>query len=199
MLDPVWDESLDELVEIQRGRAREFAAEARVLARFESRTSREGWQAQSPYESLILEVAGSCLIGQRAASDRIEDATHLVRNLPVLLGELDAGRVLLAQARVLIGETRHLCASVCAQVESRIRVAAQTMAPGPLRQRVRALILAVDAEEAARRAARAKADRGVQFRPIEDSQTLLIAKGPAAQLRVGAAARRGGRSAAGGR
>jgi hypothetical protein len=74
--------------------------------------------------------------------------------------------------------------SVCAEVESRIRVDAQTMAPGPLRRKFRALILAVDAEEAARRAAAAKADRNVAFRPIEDSQALLIAKGPALQIRA---------------
>lgn len=154
LLDPVWDELLEELTEMQRTRARAFAAESRVLARLESRTSREGWQAKSPYESLVLEVAGSCLIGQRAASDRIDDATHLVRQLPVLLDELEAGRVLLPQARVLIDETRPCTPAVCAEVESRVRVAAQTLAPGPLRQRVRALILAVDSEEAARRAAR---------------------------------------------
>lgn len=184
LLDPVWDETLDALVDVQRRRARDFAVECRLLARLEARTSREGWQAESPYESLVMEVAGSCLIGQRAAGSRLDDATHLVRNLPVLLAELDAGRVLLAQARVLIDETRHLSGSVCAEVESRVRVAAQTMAPGPLRQRVRALVLAVDAAEAARRAAAARSDRGVRFRPVEDSQALLIAKGPAAQLRV---------------
>jgi hypothetical protein len=131
-----------------------------------------------------MEVAGSCLIGQRAAGSRIDEATHLVGQLPVLLEELEAGRVLLPQARVLIDETRQLVPSVCAEVESRIRVDAQTMAPGPLRRKVRALILAVDAEEAARRAASAKADRNVAFRPIEDGQTLLIAKGPALQIRA---------------
>lgn len=184
LLDPGWDAALDELAAIQRSRAREFAAEARVLARLEAKTTREDWQAEAPYDSLLLEVAGSCLIGQRSAADRIDAAVHLVRQLPVLLAELDAGRVLLPQARVLIEETGPCSAEVCAEVESRIRAAAQTMAPGPLRQRVRALILAVDAEEAARRAAKATTDRGVSFRPIEDSQALLIAKGPALQLRT---------------
>ena len=184
LLDPGWDEGLDELAAIQHGRAREFTAEARVLARFEATTTREDWQAEAPYDSLLLDVAGSCLIGQRSAGDRLDAAVHLVRQLPVLLVELDAGRVLLPQARVLIEETRHCSAAVCAEVESRIRSAAQTMAPGPLRQRVRALILAVDAEEAARRAAKASTDRGDSFRPIEDNQALLIAKGPALQPRA---------------
>ncbi|MCW2571230.1 MAG: endonuclease, partial [Frankiales bacterium] len=59
---------------------------------------------------------------------------------------------------------------------------AATLLPGVLRRRVRALILAVDAQEAARRAAKAAADRKVWSRPIEDSQALLIAKGPAVQI-----------------
>jgi hypothetical protein len=183
LLDPVWDETLDELVEVQRERGRGFAREARLLARLEAKTTRAGWRAEWPYDSLILEVAGSCLIGQNAASERIDSAVHLVRRLPVLLDELDAGRVLLPQARVLIEETRQCSAAVCAEVESRIRTDAQTLAPGALRRRVRALVLAVDADEAARRAAKANNDRGVTFRPIEDSQALLIAKGPAVELR----------------
>jgi hypothetical protein len=39
-------------------------------------------------------------------------------------------------------------------------------------------------KEAARRAAAAKADRNIAFRPIEDSQALLIAKGSALQIRA---------------
>lgn len=183
LLDPRWDAALEELAELQRTRAREFAAEARVLARLEAQTSRAGWQAEAPYDSLLLEVAGTCLVGQQAASSRLDAATHLVRKLPVLLDELDAGRVLVPQARVLIEETGPCSAQVCAEVESRIRVDAQTLSPGHLRRRVRALILAIDAEEAARRAEKAKDERGVTFRPIEDSQALLIAKGPAVELR----------------
>jgi hypothetical protein len=107
LLDPAWDETLDELTEVQRARAREFAHEAKLLARLEAKTVRGDWQAEAPYDSLLLEVAGSCLIGQRAA--RIDDAGHLVRQLPVLLEELETGRVLLPQARVLIEETDSSC------------------------------------------------------------------------------------------
>jgi hypothetical protein len=85
---------------------------------------------------------------------------------------------------VLIEETRSLAPSVCTEVEARIRPDAQTTAPGPLRRKVRALILAVDAEQAARRAAAAATQRQVTFRPVEDSQMLLIAKGPAVQLQA---------------
>jgi hypothetical protein len=184
LLDPGRDEALDALAAVQRGRAANFAAEARVLARLEAKTQRAGWQAEAPYDSLVMDVAGTCLIGQNAASERIDAAVHLVQKLPVLLDELDAGRVLLPQARVLIEETKACSTQICAEVEARSRIDAQTMAPGPLRRRVRALVLAIDAEEAARRAAKAKTDRSVTFRPIEDSQALLIAKGPAEQLRL---------------
>jgi hypothetical protein len=182
LVDPVWDATCDELAEIQRGRGREFARESRLLARLEAKTTRGDWQAEEPYDSLVMEVAGTCLIGQNAAAARIEAAVQLVRNLPVLLDELDAGRVLLPQARVLIEETKPCTPEVCAEVESRIMAEAATLLPGVLRRRVRALILAVDADEAARRAAKAAADRKVWSRPIEDGQALLIAKGPAVQI-----------------
>lgn len=184
LLDPQWDETLDELTEIQRGRAREFAREAQALARLEAKTSRAGWQDEQPFDSLVLEVAGSCLIGQHAASERIDSAVHLVRQLPVLLEEMDAGRVLLPQARAVIEETRSLSPQICAELQSRILPDARELMCGPLRRKLRALILAIDAEEAARRAAKAGVDRGVTFRLIEDSQALLIAKGPAVDLRL---------------
>jgi hypothetical protein len=108
VLDPEWDATLDELVEVKRDRAREVVREAQPLARLDAKTSRDGRQSQEPYESLVMEVAGSCLIGQNAASERIDQAAHLVRNLPVVAEEMQAGRVLLPQARVLIDETRSL-------------------------------------------------------------------------------------------
>ena len=182
--DPRRNAALDELADLQRSKARQFAAEARVLARLEVGTTRGDWQAEAPYDSLLLDVAGTALIGQQAAHARIEQAVHLVRRLPRLLDELDRGQVWVPQARVVIEETLHLSPTVCVEVEARIADGARTCAPGPLRRTVRALILAVDAEEAARRAAAAKVDRKVWSRPVEDGQALLLARGPAEQIRV---------------
>jgi hypothetical protein len=82
LLDPGWDEDLDALGGIQRGRARDFAAESRLLARLEAKTTRGDWQADAPYDSVLMEVAGSCLIGQQAAGARIDEAVHLVGSCP---------------------------------------------------------------------------------------------------------------------
>src|SRR3712207_2555785 len=101
LADPVWDDALDELAEVQRRRAHDFAAEAQVLARLEARTVRADWQAEQPYDSLLLEVAGTALIGQSSAHGRIEQALHLVRRLPDLHEALAAGRVFVPQARVV--------------------------------------------------------------------------------------------------
>jgi hypothetical protein len=175
---------LDELAELQRSKARGFAAEAKVLARLESRTVRADWQAEQPYDSLLLEVAGTALIGQSSAHTRIDQALHLTKQLPLLHDALAAGSVFVPQARVLIEETFGRLPSVCTEVERRILPAAQTHAPGPLRRKVRALVLAVDSEEAARRAAAAKTDRKTWSRSIEDGQALFVAKGPAEQIRA---------------
>jgi hypothetical protein len=132
---------------------------------------------------MVIEAAGTCLIGQGTAGSRLAEALHLTRDLPGLLSQLDAGRVFVPQAKVLLDETRNLTAEVCAQVEARVLDWARELAPGPLRKKVKAVVLAVDAEEAARREAAQKNDAGVTFRPIEDGQALLIAKGPAFELR----------------
>src|SRR5688572_29296686 len=119
-LDHGSDEPLTELSEIQRGRARDFVAEAVVLAGMAATTTGADWMSERPYGSLVLEVAGTCQIGQQAAAQRLDDATHLIDNLPVLTKELQAGRVLVPQARVLIDETRSLSPEISAEVDARI-------------------------------------------------------------------------------
>src|SRR5687768_5515704 len=150
--DPRWSAALDELADVQLQQAAVFVAEARLLADLEGRTTRDGWRSAAPYESLLMEVAGTALIGQQAAHRRIEQAVQLVRRLPRLLDDLDRGLVHLPQARVVIEETLPLSDEVCVAVEARIADAARTCAPGPLRRTLRALILTIDAAEAARRA-----------------------------------------------
>src|SRR3712207_6207363 len=162
--DPRWSAALDELAGVQRQQAAAFVAEARLLAELELRTTREGWRSPAPYESLLMEVAGTALIGQQAAHRRIEHAVQLVRRLPRLLDDLDRGLVHVPQARVVIEETLTLTDEVCVEVEARIGEAVRASAPGPLRRTVRAVVLAVDAEEAARRAAAARTGRKVWSR-----------------------------------
>jgi hypothetical protein len=86
------------------------------------------------------------------------------------------------QAKVLLDETRNLSAELCAQVEARVLGWARELAPGPLRKKVKAVVLAVDTEEAARRDAAGRAERDVTLRPLDDGQAMLITKGSALEL-----------------
>jgi hypothetical protein len=182
-LDPAYAADLDALEELQRSKARAFAKECRIYASLHGRTSGYGWRGTAPTDSMLMEAAGTCLIGQGTASSRLSEALSLVEDLPGLLAELDAGRVFVPQAKVLLEEMRNLTTDACALVEARVLNWAATLAPGPLRRKVKAVVLSVDAEEAARRQARATSERDVHYRPIEDGQALLITRGSADDLR----------------
>ena len=182
-LDPGYAADLDALKEIQRAKARTFAEESRAYASLHARTSGFGWTGSAPTDSMLIEAAGTCLIGQGTAGARLAEALRLVEDLPGLLAELEAGRVFVPQAKVLLEETRNLTSKASALVEAQVLGLAATHEPGPLRRKVKAIVLAVDADEAARREARAKAERDVYYRPIEDGQALLITRGSADELR----------------
>ncbi len=178
--DPAYTAGLDQLAALQATAARTFAAEARVLVELTDGATHDGWRGSAPFDSVLLEVAGTCVIGQQSAGARLADAQHLVTFLPETFGRLQAGTLGVPQARVLISETRHLDALTCSQVEKRVLLVAAELPPGRLRDRVRRLVLTLDAAEAARRAARARADRKVWTRhATEDGMSLLVALLPA--------------------
>src|SRR4051812_12559685 len=118
--DPAYAADLDVLKEVERSKARLFARESRTLVSLYGRTSGPGWEGSAPTESMLMEVAGTVRIGQRSASDRLGTALHLVDSLPGLLGELEAGRVFVPQAMVVIDETCALSEEKCALVEARV-------------------------------------------------------------------------------
>src|SRR3954467_10848613 len=100
-LDPAYAADLDALQELQRSKARDFAAECRTYASLYSRTSGYGWQGANPTDSMVIEAAGTCLIGQGTAGSRLAEARQVVETMPGLLTELEAGRVFVPQAKVL--------------------------------------------------------------------------------------------------
>ena len=178
--DPVYDAALDRLADLQVAKAQAYAVEMRLLAGLAVQTSREGWQAEAPRDSLILDVAGTCQVGQLAASSRLDEAEHLLVRLPGTLALLEAGELLLPQAQVLISETKQCAPAVCAEVETRVLPSVAGRSPARLRDRVCKAVLAVDAEHAARRAAVARSDRRVWMRPADDGMAMVFALAPAA-------------------
>lgn len=174
---------LAELATLQSAAAVTFASEARLLCGLAELTTRDGWRSSAPFESLLMEVAGTCVIGQNSAHTRITDAEHLVTRLRQTLRRLEAGTLGVPQARVLIGETRDLDEVTCAQVEERVLPDAAELPPGALRARVRRVVLTLDAAAAARRAAKARGDRRVWVKQAQEhGMSLLMALVPSEQV-----------------
>ncbi len=181
LLDPRYDAGLDRLADLQRREAALFVERAQVLAQLAARTSREGWQGHAPFESLLLDVAGTCVLGQVAASSRLLDAEHLVVRLPQVAAALQEGLLAVHQACVVVAETRELAPGVCAEVERRVLPLAPALCPADLRRLVRRTVLEVDADEQARREQNARRRRRVWVKPVEDGMALLCALLPAEQ------------------
>ncbi|MCW2607614.1 MAG: endonuclease [Frankiales bacterium] len=203
-LDPRYDAGLEHLAVLQARESALFAERARTLAHLAARTSREGWQGEAPFDSLLLDVAGTCVLGQVAAGSRLLDAEHLVVRLPLTLERLEQGELAVHQAQVVVGETRELTPEVCAEVERRVLLRAPELCPADLRRLVRRTVLEVDADEQARRAAEAVQRRRVWVKPVEDGMALLCALLPAEQAQRAYAglteqAREAGRAASDGR
>ena len=63
--DPRYDAGLEELATLEAAEGRLLAARVRVLVSLSGRTSRDGWQGDAPFESVLLDVAGTCVLGSR--------------------------------------------------------------------------------------------------------------------------------------
>jgi hypothetical protein len=171
--DP-WANDLARLRSLEKREAKVAAERAKVLARMVASTSaRElDWAGEAPWDSLLMEVAGTSRVGQRAANTRLDDSEHLVQRLPRTHAALAAGELYVPQARVIVQETRALNAELCAKVEQAIVPTAARHAPGDLRRRVQKAVLAADPKSADERHERAKEERATWLRPAEDGMVV---------------------------
>ena len=185
------DESvlLEELAASAVAEAVRYAADVDRLVRLERSAVRSGHTERG----LEMELAGTLRIGQQAAAVRLSDARRLQDVLPLTLGCLRTGALLLAQARIVLEETRHCTEPVAAGAERRVlaglddrQLAGWTARL--LRRRLRAAVLAVEAElepeHAAERDRAARDSRRVSVRPEPDGMASLWALLPAEQLRA---------------
>jgi hypothetical protein len=182
--DP-WARDLARLRRLEQREAALAAERATVLARMVSSASDRdlGWDGEAPFDSLIMEVAGTARVGQRAANSRLFDSEHLVQRLPRTHAALAAGTLFVPQARVILMETRELCPELCAKVEAAIVPTAARYSAGDLRRRVQRAVIAVDPADAQQRHERAKDDRGVDMQPRPDGMLALQADMTAVQGR----------------
>lgn len=177
---------LDGLVELERAEARLLGLRLRAMAMLEclaERATRRTGQEQFT----VLEVAGSCRIGQQTATVRQVEAQRVLACLPRLLAALESGAVFVPQARVVIAETGCAGPAACAAVDAVVAERGHLLAPAQLRRLVRATIAQVEAADRQAevdRLAQARAGRRVWVRPEADGMALIGALVPAEAARA---------------
>ncbi|MDT7571297.1 MAG: hypothetical protein QOE05_1471 [Actinomycetota bacterium] len=174
--------ALDALVELQRADAKSFAAQCRALVALDSLSAQEERATGLP-QYLVMEVAGSCRLGQQAAASRLLDADRLVNGMPLLLAALEAGRVFVPQARMLLGETGSCSREMLPRVDAVVTPQAEELASSDLRRLVRRTVLSLETvDEAADRVETAREKRAVTSRPGYDGMGVVNALLTAEQL-----------------
>lgn len=133
------------------------------------------------HESAVAEVDLMLRVSARTAASRLDDAWSLSTRLPGTLAALEQGRITVAKARILAGETMNLSDEHIAAVEQQVLVKARQQTPGQLRASTRKAVLSTDPAAAQKRAERARRERGVQMWPEPDGMTTLSAYLPAAE------------------
>jgi hypothetical protein len=174
--------ALDALVDLQRADARSFAAQCRLLVELDALSAKEEKATGLP-QYLVIEVAGSCRLGQTAAGSRLLDADRLVNGMPLLLAALEAGRMFVPQARIMLGETGSCSREMLKRIDAIVTPQAEELASTDLRRLVRRTVLSLEpADEAADRLETARESRGVRSRPGYDGMGVVNALLTAEQL-----------------
>jgi Domain of unknown function (DUF222) len=186
------NELLDALAAVDADAARLFARRVDLLAALDAAaaaTERETGREQFT----VLELAGTCGLGQGKAQDLLAEALHWTECLPATLALLRTGGLLVHQAQVLYAVTQHCSAEVCRAVEAQVLAdlaadpaGIEGTCPADLRKTARRILLTVEAQEGpaavADREATARAGRRVWARPDLDGMGVAGALLPAEQL-----------------
>lgn len=174
--------ALDALVSLQRTDARSFAAQCRAMVELDRLSDLEA-ASSGVRQFLVLEVAGSCRLGQQAAGTRLLDAGRVVHGLPRMLTALEDGEFFVPQARIVLAETDACSLDLLRRVDAEVMPQALDLASTDLRRLVRRTVLAMEnADEAAERLESARASRRVTTRPGIDGMGVVNALLTAEQL-----------------
>ena len=167
---------------------RQARALVAVADAVEEATSPGPGMASSHQASWVAdEVAAALHVAARTATVKVNDATALLREWPVLGAEVSAGRLTPAQARVIYEGVSVLSGHLDddgADLSERavlglVRIA-RPLPPARLRERVARVVASLDPEAAARRRQRAALDRtDVSLWAEDDGMACLAARGPA--------------------
>ena len=172
----------DALKAAQRGLLREIDADEQELARLYVRMALHRaevarlWAGSRP-GSGVLELAGTAHIGQDRATRQVEDGLRLVECFPRAVELLGQGRMLVGTVTLLLSVTKNLSARVQAQVGARVCEEIAGLDAADARQVVvTAVAEVVDAEQARKAHERARVQRGVWVKPVEDGMARIGAE-----------------------
>jgi hypothetical protein len=128
-----------------------------------------------------MEVAAALRCSQGTAQRFIADAETLVADHPGVLDALESGRINLWVARQIVTATGCLKPQLRRLIDANLAAEAATVLPGQVREMVDRRVAEADAEAAAKRARRARADKNVFYAKRPDTIGLLGANLPAEQ------------------
>jgi len=164
--------------------SRQFAADARVLARLAAAVPRIAFDDRggTPWTSLRREIAVARQISDQAAAAELRVAIRLTSVLPCTLALLDAGTMPVERARAFVKELEVYDDELAGQLDSELAERAARLPAWRIRQAVRRAALLADPASAALREATGTAGRGVSLQAQDDGQASVSLHGPAVPL-----------------
>lgn len=141
-----------------------------------------------PLEQLQVvaqEIAAATRVGFATASNAVDLVVTVGRDLAASWVALDRGRLSVAHIKALHRVTAHCPPRVVAAVDAHVvpLAIARGWTPSELARHARKVLITVDPDGAAERAAAAKADANVRLYPDPDETATLVAAGDAIVLR----------------
>lgn len=152
------------------------------MAAFATRRRTGGWadvpedSREVVYDGANDEIALARGLSSATVALHVSLAQILTNDLPRCFAALDAGEIGLHAARVIVAETDVLTAEQRASIDEAVALEAARLTPGQVRDAVRARVLAVDAEAAAKRAAKERSGTCVGMVKRPDGVGMVYAK-----------------------
>lgn len=174
---------LDQLEALERIKSAAAAAQAVVSATFADAADSEDLPAsgrRTPPRAMSVgaEVALATLASPHAGEQRVLLSRRLRDDLPLTLAALGRGELTEGRAFAVAREVAHLTPEQRSQVDEDLAPRSAGLGDVRLRQAVRRSCLTIAAEAEARRHARARAERRVTSRRLDDGTGQLVATLP---------------------
>jgi hypothetical protein len=137
-------------------------------------------------EMTVMELAAETRVAESTVSRRIDLSMQVHERLPLCWEALNAGTVTTSHVRALADALHDVDPTIAQAVERHVLPASieRRQRPGQLRHAARKALLVLDRDAASARAAQARADADVRFRPYDDGVATITAVGDTVLLRM---------------